>query len=197
MLRLSIFCLALLTCSCSTFKGEKYNSVEPMYVAVDGTALWFQNEGTSEMVLCSGHTCLSVGQAFCDDDEYYCIDDMLLRMRIPKNLQDILPDKVTEKYRTENVWSKAGYRYEAKPFGGGRVIPTRSEYKTEMSIFGTERSVYQITSYLEGRKEHVSTVIYSQKYGILAIEASFAGNVYQSYWLEGVCGYLAQASECI
>ena len=183
-------------CSCSTFQNEEYVKFEPMYVSVNGTGLWFQDEGTPKMVLCSGHTCFSMGQAYCDDEEYYCIDDTLLRMRIPKNIQDILPDKVTEEYRTENVWKKDGYRYEANPFGSGRIIPTVSEYKTEMSIFGTKRTVYQITSYLEGQKEHVSTVVYSPKYGILAIEVSFAGNVYESYWLEGVCGYLAQASEC-
>lgn len=39
--------------------------------------------------------------------------------------------------------------YEVNPFGGERIIPTYSEYETEMSIFGTKRTVYQITSYLE------------------------------------------------
>lgn len=96
-------------CSCSTFKNEEYVKFEPMYISINGTRLWFQDEGTPKMILCSEHTCFSTGQAYCDDNEYYCIDDMLLRMRIPKNLQDILPDKVTEDYRTENVWKKDGY----------------------------------------------------------------------------------------
>lgn len=196
MLRSSSFFMALFICSCSTFEREENEKFEPMYVSVNGTPLWFQNQGTPEMTLCSGHTCFSMGKAYCDDEKYYCIDDMLLRMRIPKNIQEVLPDKVTDKYRTENVWRKNGYRFEVNPFGGGSIIPTISEYETEISIFGAKRSVYKITSYLEGQKEHVSTVIYSRKYGILAIEASFAGNVYESYWLKGTCGYLAKAPEC-
>lgn len=196
MHRILLLSLLLLLCSCSTLQNEEYDEFEPFYVSVSGTGLWFQNEGTPEMVLCSGHTCFSMGQTFCDDDKYYCIDDPLLRMRIPKNLENMLPNKVTNNYRTENVWTEGGYTYEANPFGGGRIIPTHSEYKTEMSIFGTKRTVYKISSYLDDQKDHTSTVLYSPKYGILAIEVSFAGNVYENYWLKGVCGYLARAAEC-
>jgi hypothetical protein len=178
---------------------QKENTYEfkPYYISVNGTGLWFENAGTAKMILCSGHTCFSMEQAYCDDENYYCIDDPLLRMRIPKNLSDILPSKVTNEYRIENVWKEDGYTYKVNPFEGGRIIPTHSEYESEMSIFGEKRKVYKITSYLDGQEEDVSTVIYSIKYGILAIEVSFADDFHESYWLQGVCGYLAKSDDCV
>lgn len=47
------------------------------------------------------------------------------------------------------------------------------------------------TIYEEGTDIPISTVLYSPEYGIVAIEAHYAGDIYKSYWLKGRCGYLA------
>lgn len=190
MLRIILLFTVFIT-SCSTLNHGGDQDFSPMYISIDGSPLWFENPGTPEMVLCSGHTCISVGQSFCDDDKYYCVDHSLLKIKIPKNLEDILPDYVTNNFGSENVWIEDGYKYEVTPFSQGRIIPDRSRYQSEISIFGESRAIYNITSYEEGADILLSSVLYSPKYGIVAIKARYAGDKYKSYWIKGRCGYLA------
>lgn len=190
MLRIILLSI-LFTTSCSTLDKSYSKDFYPMYVSIDGLALWFENPGTPEMVLCSGHTCISVGQSFCDDYKYYCVDDLLLKIRIPKNIEGMIPEFVTDDFGTENIWTADSYRYEVTPISQGRIIPNRSRYQSEISIFGESRAVYNITSYEEGSDIPISTVLYSIEHGIVAIEARYAGDIYKSYWLKGRCGYLA------
>lgn len=190
MLRIILFSTVFIS-SCDTLERGGVRDFSPVYISIDGTALWFENPGTPEMVPCSGHTCISVGQSFCDDEEYYCVDHSLLKIKIPKNLEELLPNYVANNFGSENVWIEDGYKYEVTPFSQGRIIPNYSRYKSEVSVFGVSRTIYQISTYIEGSDTGVSSVLYSPDYGIVAIQVFYTDSQ-RSFWLKGNCGYLAK-----
>ena len=62
MLRDLLLSLLLLICSCSTLQTEEYDEFEPFYVSVNGTGLWFQNEGPHNKKVTSGRNTKTTGE---------------------------------------------------------------------------------------------------------------------------------------
>lgn len=189
--KLTILISTFFVLSCTATKVSNNIKFEPMYVSAEGGTIWFQNAGTPEMTVCSGHTCIDLGQTFCDDEHYYCLNSPSLQFKMPKNLPEYLPRVVTENFGIENTWSDEENRYEAVPFGSGRLIYSHSTYLSKINILGNSYNAYQILKFNVNNNEHTDSFLYSPKHGIIAISIE---KEQQSYWLQGNCGYLSNDS---
>ncbi|GAA0213069.1 hypothetical protein GCM10009123_20460 [Kangiella japonica] len=189
--KLTILISTFFVLSCTATKEPTNIEFEPMYVSAEGGVIWFQNAGKPDMVVCSGHTCIDLGQTFCDDKYYYCLNSPSLQLKIPKNLQKYLPKVVTQDFGTENTWSDRKNRYEVVPFGSGRVIYSHSKYLSSINILGKSYSAYLILVFDLEEEKYTDSILYSPKRGVIAISVD---NEKQSFWLQGNCGYLANLS---
>lgn len=189
--KLTVLIAVLFLFSCSATKESNNVEFEPMYVSAEGGVIWFQNAGTPEMAVCSGHTCIDLGQSFCNDDYYYCLNSPLLQLKVPKNISDYLPKVVTQNFGTENTWSDKENRYEAVPFGNGRIIYSHSKYLSKINILGKSYSAYLILVFELEEEKYTNSFLYSPNRGVIAISVD---NEKQSFWLQGNCGYLASVS---